>query len=66
MVQKLKYLESWLGIYKCVLGGWMVDAVYVPPLLYFEEVMWHIKDLPCFSWLQSLILVSKLCIHWSI
>jgi len=43
----------------------MVDAVYVA-LLSLEEVVWHIKHLPDFFWLWSLILGSKLHIHWSI
>lgn len=43
-----------------------MDAVYVAPLLYLEEVVQHINNLPNFSWLQSLILGSKLHIDWSI
>lgn len=44
----------------------MVDTVDVAPLLYLEEVVQHINNLPDFSQLQSLMLGSKLCINWSI
>lgn len=36
-----------------------MEAVYVAPLLYVEEVVWLIKNLPDFSWLQSPIPGSK-------